>query len=219
MAQQDGKPAKTPGLLKYFRPELFTPRRGVLNAIGGTGEEGMLPRAVRQWHYALDASGPGYYALKQRLTKEHAEDIWQTVLLGVWRHLLSHGPVESIGGFVATSVRNETVRYIGKMRANTQTLVGQVPEFEATDDSHVPDNLADLHHRALELAKDLDGLVPPEQAEALILTDAYRLDSKLVAEMTNTSHTVVRNRASRARKELRKPLVEKQLHTRLGMTD
>lgn len=219
MAQQDGKPGKIPGLLKYFRPDLFGPRHGVLQVIGGTGEEQLSPEAAEQWHEALTIGDRWFYMTRKRLTKEHAEDIWQIVLLAVWRTLREHGPVDSMSAYMGVVHNREVARYIGRMKEHTLTVLGQDVHLEAENDAHVPHNLADLHERARRLAKELEGLVTPAQAEAVILIDAYGLDSKFVAELTDTTHTVVRNRASRARREMRKPDVKKQVHTRLGVTD
>lgn len=219
MAQHNGRPGGIPGLLKHFRPALSGPRRGVLQVIGGTGEEQLSPEAAEQWHEALALGDRRFFMTRKRLTKEHAEDIWQIVLLSVWRALRDHGPVGNMGAYLSTVHRREVARYVKRMKEHTLTVLGQDFQLPAEDDTHVPRNLADLHARARRLAKELEGLVTPEQAEAVILVDAYGLDSTFVAELTGTTHTVVRNRASRARREMRKPAVRKQVHTRLGITD
>ncbi|MGW0783875.1 RNA polymerase sigma factor [Streptomyces sp. NPDC002913] len=219
MAQHDGRPGRIPGLLKYFRPDLFGPRHGVLQVIGSDGEGQLSPEAAEQWHEALALGDRWIYMTRKRLTKEHAEDIWQIVLLAVWRALKERGPVDRISGYVRVVHDREVARYVERMKEHTLTVLGQDVQLGAEDDTHVPHNLADLHERARRLAKELEGLVTPAQAEAVILVDAYGLDSKFVAELTGTTHAVVRNRASRARREMRKPEVRKQVHTRLGVTD
>ncbi|NUK53370.1 hypothetical protein HRW14_24470 [Streptomyces lunaelactis] len=194
-------------------------RRAVLQAIGANGDEELSPAAAEQWDEAVAYRRTGLLRTVRRVSHAHAEDIWQQTLLQTWRTLRDHGPRDNILAYVKTISTRETAKHLQGLKGRAESLIEEDAALPAQDDAHVPESMRELHGKAKDMAKDLQGLVTELEAETVILHKAYGLDAKTVAELLDTTAGAVRSASSTAVKKLRKPGTGRHLLYRLGAAD
>ncbi|MFI0779328.1 RNA polymerase sigma factor [Streptomyces sp. NPDC021212] len=186
-------------------------RREAAYTAGVRPEEVLSPEIAKVWQEAVDSQSLVQVMLMRSVARPHAEDITQQTLLELWRYLTSEDPkpVGNVRAWMHRVSTNRLIDHIRGLQRRTEDLVENVDGAvrnrgmangmtEAT-----PESMRELHRKASEMAKALDGLVSPLEAETVVLHKAYLLTAKEVAEMLGTTEGAVRSATYTAVKKLR----------------
>lgn len=178
-------------------------RRETAYTPGGRPEEVLSPEAAKTWQAALDARLSVQATLTRSVALPHAEDITQQTMLELWRYLTSDNPepVENVRGWMATVSTRRMIDHKRALVRKAEILVGDETALDAAADvppESTPDSMRALHRKAREMAKALDGLVSPWEAEVVVLHKAYRLPAAEVAAMLETEEIKVTEGAVRS---------------------
>lgn len=200
-------------------------RREAAYTAGEQPEEVLSPEAAQAWEEALDYRRVIQATLTRSVAVPHAEDITQQTMIELWRTLTSEdaNPVGNVHAWLHRVSTNRLIDHIRALQRKTEDLVENIDDAARTCEKpdHMsevtPESMLELHRKAREMAKQLDGLVSPREAEIVVLHKAYLLPADEVAEMLDTTTGAVRSATYAAVKKL-KPQKRKVLF-RFGRAD
>lgn len=146
------------------------------------------------------------YRLAKRLlvSREEAEDATQEVLLRLWSKSKAMGSYNNVEAFAMTMTKNFCLdRLKSKQAGNLKLVHSNYREEGSSLQKQVEVN--DSVYWVQKIMQDL----PEQQKMVLQLRDIEEYDFEEISEMLDMKPTAVRVALSRARKTIRKKLIEK----------
>ncbi|MFF3502188.1 RNA polymerase sigma factor [Streptomyces sp. NPDC003247] len=188
---------------------------------GGRPEEVLSPEAAATWQAALERQRQMTWTLSRSVPLPHAEDIAQQAMMKAWVYLTDDEarPVENVGAWLRTISTNLLIDHKRRLMRLVEVFVEDHEDVLDEGDGDTPQSMRELHEKAFEMAKQLDGLVTPWEAKVVVLHKAYMLPTKDVAEMLQTTTASVRSTSHTAVRKLRAPDRKRQVLYRFGLTD
>jgi RNA polymerase sigma factor (sigma-70 family) len=143
------------------------------------------------------------FAKRFLVSVEEAEDATQDVLLKLWAHRDKLSHYKNPEAFAMTITRNHCLDRLKSKQANNLKITH----------SNYQDNTASLQHQietkdSVRLVEQLIETLPKKQQLIIQLRDVECYDFKEISDVLDMSETAVRVALSRARKTLRKQLIQ-----------
>ncbi len=142
-------------------------------------------------------TGLKYYILKKVKNEDVANDLSHEVLMKVYNSCCSAIQIKNVRSWLFQITHNTTVDYFKKQ----QKFTNEIPETFDNDETTI-------YQDTEGILKPLIQLLPEKYGVPLQLSDIEELKQKEVAKKLNLSLTATKSRIQRARKLLKKKIIE-----------
>ncbi|MBO8202683.1 hypothetical protein JW613_31045 [Streptomyces smyrnaeus] len=140
---------------------------------------------------AFEQSGMHIARMARKAGWQMAEDMWQSILAGLERRLVRHGPVENLDPYLNSCV----TKALSKLRTAIEVLVGDehldaLRQRQYTDPQL--DSMLQLNTELVEAARGVieSGVLTKREAHVYVLAQVLGEDNAAVAEWLNPPTTV-----------------------------
>lgn len=155
------------------------------------------------------------YSIALRYVRNHhdAEEIVQDTFLKIYKVIekVHNLPREKIAPFIVICIKHTAFDLIEKKRKRVETVDliydddGEENEYEAADDSLLPDEIVISKERAMNLGRCIDSL-SEKQRHIILLRYYYGLSEKEIAGLMSMTESAVSSCVDRAKKSLREKI-------------
>ena len=155
------------------------------------------------------------YSIALRYVRNHhdAEEIVQDTFLKIYKVIekVHNLPREKIAPFIVICTKRTVIDFFRKKKKQVKIIDiiydddGEENEYEAADDSPLPDEIVISKERAMNLGRCIDSL-SEKQRHIILLRYYYGLSEKEIADLMSMSESAVSSCVDRAKKSLREKI-------------
>ena len=152
------------------------------------------------------------YSIALRYVRNHhdAEEIVQDTFLKIYKVIekVHNLPREKIAPFIVICTKRTVIDFFRKKKKQVKIIDiiydddGEENEYEAADDSPLPDEIVISKERAMNLGRCIDSL-SEKQRHIILLRYYYGLSEKEIAGLMSMTESAVSSCVDRAKKSLR----------------
>ena len=155
------------------------------------------------------------YSIALRYVRNHhdAEEIVQDTFLKIYKVIekVHNLPREKIAPFIVICTKRTVIDFFRKKKKQVKIIDiiydddGEENEYEAADDSPLPDEIIINKDRAMNIGRCIDSL-SEKQRHIILLRYYYGLSEKEIADLMSMSESAVSSCVDRAKKSLREKI-------------
>ena len=154
-----------------------------------------------------------YIALKIVMNHHDAEEVVQDTFLKIYKVIekVHNLPREKIAPFIVICTKRTVIDFFRKKKKQVKIIDiiydddGEENEYEAADDSPLPDEIVISKERAVNLGRCIDSL-SEKQRHIILLRYYYGLSEKEIAGLMSMTESAVSSCVDRAKKSLREKI-------------
>lgn len=154
-----------------------------------------------------------YIALKIVMNHHDAEEVVQDTFLKIYKVIekVHNLPREKIAPFIVIFTKRTVIDFFRKKKKQVKIIDiiydddGEENEYEAADDSPLPDEIVISKERAMNLGRCIDSL-SEKQRHIILLRYYYGLSEKEIAGLMSMTESAVSSCVDRAKKSLREKI-------------
>ncbi|WP_405761002.1 MULTISPECIES: hypothetical protein [unclassified Streptomyces] len=183
----------------------------------------LSPAALVQWQKVEPHEQAYRFRVNAMVGAPHVDDVMAKSRINWHRHLRAHGPVAgSPLAYFAKICHHEALDHLASIRKLAQDYIEDNSKAleDASQHVHIATNglsLVEVRDEVERAMKVLQEEFTPRELTTWLLTEKYQLDSRTIANLTNSTSSSVRQSVKRARDKLDSPLVQSRLRGNLGL--